>query len=74
MNNTIVKEFHADLQWKAAHAKQEAELELIQYALGDLAEVLQIWRDYPTDHPYVAEKLREWDALLDRKTAILKGQ
>ncbi len=64
-----------DLEWKALYAKHEAELERIQFALGDIAEVLRIWRDEkPITDPYMVEKWAEWDALIARKQLILKGQ
>ena len=62
-----------DLQWKQAFGRYEAELEQIQFALGDITETLQIWRDEkPIDDPYMVKLWREWDELVTRKAKLLK--
>lgn len=62
-----------DLQWKNAFGRYEAELEQIQFALGDIAETLQIWRDEkPITDPYMVKLCREWDKLIARKAKLLK--
>lgn len=64
-----------DLQWKADFAQRERKLEEIQFALGDIAETLQIWRDEkPITDPYMVKLWGEWDALITEKQKILKGQ
>ena len=64
-----------DLQWKQAFGRYEAELEQIQFALGDIAETLRIWRDEkPIDDTYIVKLYREWDELVVRKQKLLKGQ
>ena len=62
-----------DRTWKQAFGHLEIELEQIQFALGDLAEVLRIWRDEkPITDPYMVEKWAEWDKLIARKQKLLK--
>ncbi len=64
-----------DLQWKVKFARRERRLEEIQFALGDIAETLQIWRDEkPITDPYMAKLWKEWDDLISEKAKILKGQ
>ncbi len=55
--------------------RDEVRLEQIQFALADIAETLQIWRDEkPINDPYMAKLWREWDDLIAQKQKILKGQ
>lgn len=50
-----------------------AELEQIQFALGDIKETLQIWRDAkPITDPYMVKLWAEWDELIVRKQKLLK--
>ncbi len=63
-----------DLQWKAEFGRREARLEQIQFALGDIAETLQIWRDEkPIDDPYMKKLWGEWDALVTEKQKIIRS-
>lgn len=62
-----------DLQWKAEFGRREVRLERIQFALGDIAETLQIWRDEKSIHdPYMVKLWREWDALIVEEQKIMK--
>lgn len=48
------------------------ELEQIQFALGDIAKTLQIWRDEkPITDPYMVKLWAEWDTLIARKQKLL---
>lgn len=44
----------------------------VNYALADIKETLAIWNHEPTTHLYVAQLLREWDEMLDRKRELSK--
>ena len=48
-------------------------LSQVNFALADIKETLQIWRDEPATHPYVAKLLREWDSMLDLKRKLQKA-
>ncbi len=62
-------------KWKTEFGRREARLERIQFALGDIAETLQIWRDEKSiDDPYMVKLWSEWDALIAEKQKILKRQ
>ncbi len=53
----------------------EVELEQIQFALGDIKETLQIWRDEkPITDPYMVKLWREWDELIARKAKLLNAK
>ena len=44
----------------------------VNFALADIKETLALWNHEPPTHPYVAQLLREWDEMLDRKRLLTK--
>ena len=60
---------------KNAFARIEARLEEIAYALEDIQETIQIWRDEkPHNDPYMVKLHAEFDALIEEKQRILEGK
>lgn len=60
-----------DKDYYKHHAKQLSDY-AIQWNLEDIKTTLDLHKDKPTDHPYVAQLLRQWDVLLDEKMARAK--